>query len=446
MAEPNASDSPPPDPPIPPELIPVLRPADDVPVLQPTDELPVPPPESGLHYEVPRGPSYLYFWAFLVVGGLFYVALLVSGGEARRFAQSGLESLPFLLLALFAYPGERREEMRLVTLLYWLVLVGLTAAMTLALTFVAVVDPSAFPPPPGEQLNLSRVFLPGGLVRLGIAALATLGAVVIGGLGFAPPLRQAMSHGRPFEPNSFVHAVALATVLAMVGILFVPLLVLGEPPLLALMRHFVDVADDDVFKGLADPSNLRDQIYATAWLVPAAIMAVGYPLYRTLPEALQRIGLVLPSVGQVLFGLLAAVIMVVVMTFFDFAVGWIWQQLGWPTTDAKQFEQLMKFAISPTGAVVIGVTAGLGEEVFARGVLQPRLGIVLANLFFTALHALQYNWDGLLSVFVIGLILGTIRKKTNTSTSAIMHGTYDCVLVLLTYYNVDMDPTKWFGH
>jgi membrane protease YdiL (CAAX protease family) len=443
MAEPNASDGPPPDSQIPPELIPVLRPADEVPVLQPTDELLVPPPEPGLHYEVPRPPTYLYFWAFLFVGGLFYVGLLVVGGEARRFAQSGLESLPFLLLALFAYPGERREEMRLVTLLYWLVLVGLMAAMTLALTFAAVVDPAAVAV---ERPAPAQMFLPGGLVRLGLTALATFGAVVLGGLGFAPPLRRAMGHGRPFDPNSFVHAVALATVVAMAGILFVPLLILGEPPLLALMRNFVDAADNDVFKDLADPANLRDQIYATAWLVPAAIMAVGYPLYRTLPEALQRIGLVLPSVGQVVFGLVAAVVLVVVMTFFDFAVGWVWQQMGWPTTDAKQFEQLMKFAISPTGAVVIGVTAGLGEEVFARGVLQPRLGIILANLFFTALHALQYNWDGLLSVFVIGLILGTIRKKTNTSTSAVVHGTYDCILVLLTYYNVEMDPTKWFGH
>jgi hypothetical protein len=36
-----------------------------------------------------------------------------------------------------------------------------------------------------------------------------------------------------------------------------------------------------------------------------------------------------------------------------------------------------------------------------------------------------------------------VRKKTNTTTSAIVHGTYDFLLVLASYYAVD--PTKWFG-
>jgi len=88
--------------------------------------------------------------------------------------------------------------------------------------------------------------------------------------------------------------------------------------------------------------------------------------------------------------------------------------------------------LSPPGAIVIGVTAGLGEELAVRGVLQPRLGILLSNVFFTSLHALQYNWDGLLSVFLLGLVLGVIRQRTNTTTSAITHGTYDAILVLLS--------------
>ena len=75
--------------------------------------------------------------------------------------------------------------------------------------------------------------------------------------------------------------------------------------------------------------------------------------------------------------------------------------------------------------------------------MQPRLGILLSNLLFTALHAWQYNWDGLLSVFLIGLVLGVIRKKTNTTTSAVVHGTYDFTLIMLTYYQID--PAQWFG-
>ncbi len=92
----------------------------------------------------------------------------------------------------------------------------------------------------------------------------------------------------------------------------------------------------------------------------------------------------------------------------------------------------MAYSLTPLGAVVIGVTAGLGEEVAVRGVLQPRLGLVLSNLFFTALHALQYNFDGLLSVFLAGLVLGWVRRHTNTAVSAVVHGFYDFLLIMLT--------------
>ena len=113
----------------------------------------------------------------------------------------------------------------------------------------------------------------------------------------------------------------------------------------------------------------------------------------------------------------------------DPAIARLWEALGWPRTDTKAFEKLMAGLITPLGAVVIGVTAGLGEEVAVRGVLQPRLGMLLANLAFTSAHAYQYSWDGLLVVFLVGLALSVLRARTNTTTSAIAHGVYDFILV-----------------
>jgi membrane protease YdiL (CAAX protease family) len=80
--------------------------------------------------------------------------------------------------------------------------------------------------------------------------------------------------------------------------------------------------------------------------------------------------------------------------------------------------------------VLIGVTAGVGEEMAVRGLLQPRIGLFASNLVFTSLHAFQYGPDALLSVFVIGLILGIVRARSNTTTSAIVHGVYDFALVI----------------
>jgi membrane protease YdiL (CAAX protease family) len=165
--------------------------------------------------------------------------------------------------------------------------------------------------------------------------------------------------------------------------------------------------------------------------VPCTIVCVGYPLRRTLREALARLGLVRPKLWQCGLGVLLVPVIVAAMHGVDHLIETIWGYMNWPRTNESAFDELMEFARNPAGAVVIGVTAGLGEELVVRGMLQPRLGIVLSNLFFTSLHALQYNWDGLASVFLIGLALGLVRKYTNTTTSAIVHGGYDFVLVML---------------
>jgi len=115
----------------------------------------------------------------------------------------------------------------------------------------------------------------------------------------------------------------------------------------------------------------------------------------------------------------------------DGVIGRLWEALTWPRTDSAAFEQLLGAAISPVGAVLIGVTAGLGEEMVVRVALQPRLGILLSNLFFTSLHAFQYSFDALLSVFIVGLVLGVVRARANTTTSSIVHGVYNFVLVMI---------------
>ena len=82
------------------------------------------------------------------------------------------------------------------------------------------------------------------------------------------------------------------------------------------------------------------------------------------------------------------------------------------------------------GALVVGVCAGLGEELLVRGVLQPRLGLLLSNALFTAMHAGQYGWDMLLVIFFVGTAFGLVRKYRST-ISALVHGLYDAVLILL---------------
>jgi membrane protease YdiL (CAAX protease family) len=91
---------------------------------------------------------------------------------------------------------------------------------------------------------------------------------------------------------------------------------------------------------------------------------------------------------------------------------------------------MMGVAFSPLGALVAATAAGLGEELMMRGVLQPRFGWLLPNLAFTAAHALQYNLDALVGVFVLGAILALVRARWSTSEAIVAHALYDLVLFL----------------
>ncbi len=78
--------------------------------------------------------------------------------------------------------------------------------------------------------------------------------------------------------------------------------------------------------------------------------------------------------------------------------------------------------------VLLGVAAGFGEEIPLRGALQPRLGIVFTSLVFASGHV-QYSWYGMLTVALLGMLLGTIRARTNTTTAIAVHVIYDILAV-----------------
>jgi membrane protease YdiL (CAAX protease family) len=444
MDEQTPDRPPPPDPAAdaePPAVLPVPRDPDEPPAVMPAGEeppavLPVFPSPPAENYP----PAALGFVLFLAVSAVVYLAMWIVPGEPRKIALAGLQSLPFLGLALLAYASDRYEAGRALTVAYWVLLLGFTGVAVWVTTVGAVADPAGLQAikdtPKGQRPDVGLLFLPGGGRAVSLSLLGIAVSGLAAALGFLPPVRRAFARVLPMDPDSFVHATALATVLAVTAICTVPLVVLGHPPLLKLIEHFA--GQEGFAEDLAEEGQLRDMLYGLAWLVPVAVLAVGYPLVRTLPAALERVGLVRPTGGQVGFALGTAGVLYVVMSFVDHGITEFWANRGWNQTDARLFEQMMKAAISPAGAVVIGITAGLGEELAVRGVLQPRMGLWLSNLFFTALHALQYNFDALLSVFLIGMTLGVIRRYTNTTTTAIIHGVYDFVLVYLTYLQFDL--------
>jgi membrane protease YdiL (CAAX protease family) len=84
----------------------------------------------------------------------------------------------------------------------------------------------------------------------------------------------------------------------------------------------------------------------------------------------------------------------------------------------------------PVGIAAIALAPAIGEEILFRGALQPRIGLIATALLFASFHA-QYGLSfDTLGVFVIALGLGSIRKFTNTTTSAMSHAAYNLLVAV----------------
>ncbi|NTU78745.1 MAG: CPBP family intramembrane metalloprotease [Chloroflexales bacterium] len=369
----------------------------------------------------PRPINPLRFGAGAILFAILFSAGSLLGGEVGSFMSASVNAVPFAILAILAYMGGSRPNWAWLATGAWLALmVGATSLAALGLSLGALADGPLNDPANRPQLAASA-WLSIGLILLGILVSVFLGALLL-----IPALRRAIARRIPIDPGSFVHTTALVAVVAIGLICAVPLLVLGAPPLLAMVDQLTGEA-----LGRDQAGMLRDQLYGLAWTIPAAVFAVGFGIRRNLREALGRLGLVRPTLRQAAVAVAVALLLAGAVQLLGAGIQWLWTALGWPVTDTEAFGELLSFAINPLGAVVIGVVAGLGEELAVRGVLQPRLGLILSNLFFVSLHALQYSWDALLVVFAVGVVCGIVRSRSNTTTAAIVHGTYNFTLIML---------------
>jgi membrane protease YdiL (CAAX protease family) len=87
--------------------------------------------------------------------------------------------------------------------------------------------------------------------------------------------------------------------------------------------------------------------------------------------------------------------------------------------------------------VLLSIAAGVGEELFFRGALQPFLGIYLTSLIFVAIHGYfsfrkwAVNFFGLL-LFIFICFIGWMAEQYSIWHAIAAHFSYD--LVLLFYY------------
>jgi len=244
--------------------------------------------------------------------------------------------------------------------------------------------------------------------RIGIALLAIgLGL----GLPLVPKVRIALARVTPLDPTSRIDMVGMSVLFGLMAFLIVSFFASSEP-------------NDET-----GAVSLADLLLQVILFVGLAFITVGTGVYRTFRQAVDRLGLRPISI----VGIAVAAASVIGMLFISGIAG-VLTELIQPDVvdDLNQVTNEMTADVQNLpGAVALGLSAGIGEELLMRGAIQPRFGIVITSLFFALLHT-QYGLTFvLLGLFALGMVLGWLRNRYGTIAPIIAHALFNIIVVLI---------------
>jgi membrane protease YdiL (CAAX protease family) len=252
----------------------------------------------------------------------------------------------------------------------------------------------------------------GRVARIVGVATALLGAVGTLASGVPGP-RDALVR-RFFRGGEPTHALRLAAQLVLAGLL------------LAVPGWFAFAAVRETLAESGGPLLGKPQLISgLLGYILLALGGVGCGVKRSLAESRDRLGIA-PLRPRDLAVIVLGIAFLAVLNGGAEALQRHYLPALWKLDSA--ISKLIARDLTPAHIVLLGLSAGIGEEIVLRGALQPRLGITLTALVFAALHV-QYSWFGMALVFALGLALGHIRRRTSTGVAMTVHGLYDMLAV-----------------
>ncbi|HEX2608380.1 MAG TPA: CPBP family intramembrane glutamic endopeptidase [Flavisolibacter sp.] len=186
------------------------------------------------------------------------------------------------------------------------------------------------------------------------------------------------------------------------------------------------------------------------FLIPTLLFA-----YFSDPKPARYLGLKAPQ--DPLYWILGILVMVAAIPMVEYS-GWINQQLipagsqKWMKALEEEAAKQIQFMLKKhtlgelfKNLIFISLFAGIGEELFFRGVLQrlfiratrsPWVGIVIAAALFSAFH---FQFFGFIPRLLLGILLGVIYWYSGSLwPSIIAHFAYDALIIVLAYFNPSM--------
>lgn len=245
-------------------------------------------------------------------------------------------------------------------------------------------------------------------VSLVLILMAGWGLVVSVG-----PARRLLARIMPLDPASPVHTLALvfAGYLAGQGAL---------------------TLSQDGLSGLADtvqPVSIMLIVVSEIMLAVLAFFGVGLLIRRNWSELVDRLGLTMPDLKQ----LLIAGAIIIALVIVQAGAGALWALLNPDQAELLGDVNTLLLADMDTlwEWLLLALAAGIGEELLFRGALQPVMGLAGTSLLFALVHV-QYGYTPFMLVVVfIAVVLGLIRRYFSTTIAIVVHVGYDFTLGLL---------------
>jgi len=180
------------------------------------------------------------------------------------------------------------------------------------------------------------------------------------------------------------------------------------------------------------PLTISDLLAQDVPLLILSFLGVGLFVRRSPRETVERLGL-LPPVRKRWW----LVAMLGIGVFLAVAVGIEAVANVVSPSQQKEVTDVTSVLFSrfnnPAAIIFLGVLAGVVEETLFRGALVPRLGIIVSALLFAALHTQYAVSFATLEVFVLGLGLGWLRVRADSTLPAMVtHAGYDIAVGFLS--------------
>lgn len=334
--------------------------------------------------------------------------------------------IPFLLPVVLANVAERERSVRVFLMVYLGLLSGLLLVLgvfsVLAGVGLGLAGPNGLPNGPASPVEAAEILVALRQVNWGWAAAVCLVFGVLGLLALVPAVRRVVARVLPIHPDSAVHTTALSMTAIAFGLNLFQLIALTPLLLTQAATSAQNLSQGATYFDIL--------VFPLLVLTIAAVVGVGLYTRRNQTEVFERLGLAMPTPRHIV----TAVFVTIALLGLSIFTNWAWQQV-----DPNGFKQvgslseaLMGNFTGLAGALAIGLSAAIGEELFFRGAYQPRMGVLLTTLLFASFHV-QYSFSpATLLVFVIGLVLAFLRNKTSTTVSIMVHFLYNFTLVLLS--------------